>query len=835
MKIFICILILMFVLSHAAASEIDKLMNNLNTLKQSERNTSKEVDILNNLANCYIGTSQEMNFNYSSQAAELSKKIEYSTGLALSYRNMGLGYYYEKKYPEALESLDISLKLYRQADDRESIAGNLGNLGIIHYSLEEYDTAIASLTEALQINEEIGNKKGSANSLNNLGNIYYDLNKLETALEYYKQSAQFHKDLKNISGEIAVLSNIALIFGDTGRFEEALDTYKDVLGKQEEITNEEGIQATLGNIGNIYNSIGNYKSALEYYDSALKIYKKNNDKEGIATTLGNIGIVQAGLGNFDIALEKYLSALKIKEESENKVNIAGILNNIALIYIKTDNHEKALIVYENTLKSLPQNIEETAAILGNMGIIYKKLSNLQKSLEYYQRSLKIYTEINNKTGIANSKNNIGLIYEETSSYENALNYCNEALEVYKEIGNKTGIASCLNDIGNIYLNKNDLVNAGKYLEDSIQTALEINSKEQLISSYDSYILLLEKQTKFKNALLYFKKFTAIKDSVFSEKGNNKIAELQTKYETEKKEKENESYKLELEKQKLTKWRLIFGLGVVLTFASLFYYGFRLKSEANKKLERRIHSALKKQKEQQEIIIHQAGLTSLGELAAGISHEINQPLQNINFTTENLFLENTEDLLSGDILKNNLKEILEDIGRIRKIIDHVRDFSRIQKDETAEVFNVNDSVNNALSMTKKMYSKAQINTKLSLQSNISEITGNPYKFEQVILNLLSNAKDAVEHNSAEKDKHIILSTHEHNSKIIISVKDNGMGISEQDYAKIFLPFYTKKKPGKGTGLGLSISYGIIKEMGGFISVNSVPGTGTEFNITIPKDS
>ena len=133
----------------------------------------------------------------------------------------------------------------------------------------------------------------------------------------------------------------------------------------------------------------------------------------------------------------------------------------------------------------------------------------------------------------------------------------------------------------------------------------------------------------------------------------------------------------------------------------------------------------------------------------------------------------------------------------------------------------------------MYSQAQIDTNLNLQKNICDINGNPYKFEQVILNLLSNAKDAVENNSNEKRKHIIVTTYETSNEIKISVKDNGTGISEQDYAKIFLPFYTKKKPGKGTGLGLSISYGIIKEMGGYISVNSVLDSGTEFAITIPK--
>ncbi|MBN2460941.1 MAG: hypothetical protein JXB60_04985, partial [Candidatus Cloacimonetes bacterium] len=369
-------------------------------------------------------------------------------------------------------------------------------------------------------------------------------------------------------------------------------------------------------------------------------------------------------------------------------------------------------------------------------------------------------------------------------------------------------------------------------------ARQIRARDLVKNSYDSFIELYSKQNDFKKAFEYYLLYSAVKDSIYSENSARRIAEMQIRFETEQKIRENEIIKLELEKQKLVKWRLYFGFAAALALVIIVYYFYRLKNQANKDLIRKVQAALDKQNEQQQIIMHQAGLTALGELAAGIAHEINQPLQNIAFTTESLYLDCQNNEVQPPEMKNNLKDLREDINRIRMIIDHVRDFSREQKDEMQREFDVNDCVNNALKLLSTVLTKNQIVTRLDLTPDLDRIKGNPYKLEQVLLNLISNSKDAIMARIESGDdfpRIIAIKSYKINSIICIEVHDTGSGISPEIKNKVFHPFFTTKRAGKGTGLGLSISYGIIREMGGEITFSSQPGEGTYFSILIPHQN
>jgi len=140
------------------------------------------------------------------------------------------------------------------------------------------------------------------------------------------------------------------------------------------------------------------------------------------------------------------------------------------------------------------------------------------------------------------------------------------------------------------------------------------------------------------------------------------------------------------------------------------------------------------------------------------------------------------------------------------------------------------------MISEQFSHKEIDLSFYPDKNIPALIGNAYRFEQVILNMLINAKDAIEEkkkkNCGKFNKKIEISTTLQNNQIIIEIKDNGIGVAPEDIDKVLLPFYTTKAPGQGTGLGLSISYGIIKELGGEIEIQSKPKVGTTISIKIP---
>jgi PAS domain S-box-containing protein len=240
---------------------------------------------------------------------------------------------------------------------------------------------------------------------------------------------------------------------------------------------------------------------------------------------------------------------------------------------------------------------------------------------------------------------------------------------------------------------------------------------------------------------------------------------------------------------------------------------------------------------QQMLIQKSRLESLGELSAGLAHEINQPLTVISLVMENINRRIENQQVSGEYFAGKLSTITQNIDKIRKLIEHVRIFSRDQGNISFERVDVNQVIANALSMIDSQLKNNQIIVITNLSEEIGYTIGNPARFEQVILNLVSNARDALE--EKEKNtrtggfgKEIRITTAMEQNRIYVRVWDNGTGISAINTDKIFNPFFTTKAEGMGTGLGLPIVYGIISEMNGEISVRTEERKFTEISINLP---
>ena len=236
------------------------------------------------------------------------------------------------------------------------------------------------------------------------------------------------------------------------------------------------------------------------------------------------------------------------------------------------------------------------------------------------------------------------------------------------------------------------------------------------------------------------------------------------------------------------------------------------------------------------LIQTERLAGIGELAAGMAHEINQPLNTIAFGLDNLFDALKTQHPDKSYIKKKGDKIFEGIMRMRNIIDHVRTFSRDQDNFVPVGFDVTESIRNARSLVSEQYKKLGIDVVTEFGAISYCPVGNTYKFEQVILNLLSNARDAI---AEKRDESADISTgvisiraFQTDLELIVTVNDNGKGISPENLSHVMQPFFTTKDAGKGTGLGLSISYGIIGEMGGQIKMESIQGQGTTILIIFP---
>ena len=237
------------------------------------------------------------------------------------------------------------------------------------------------------------------------------------------------------------------------------------------------------------------------------------------------------------------------------------------------------------------------------------------------------------------------------------------------------------------------------------------------------------------------------------------------------------------------------------------------------------------------IIQSERLSALGEMSAGMAHEINQPLNTLSILFDNILLEaRSEHHVPEEYLVKKSEKIFNNILRIRNLIDHVREFSRSHDGYILSPFNINQSILNALSMVSEQFRIAGIDLVSQLDENLPEIKGNTYKFEQVMLNFISNSKDALIEKKGKSDApfkmFIKITTRFDRQNIYLEVEDNGTGIKDENIDKIFQPFFTTKETGKGTGLGLSITYGLIQEMHGEISIKSKLSKGTTITVTIP---
>jgi len=250
--------------------------------------------------------------------------------------------------------------------------------------------------------------------------------------------------------------------------------------------------------------------------------------------------------------------------------------------------------------------------------------------------------------------------------------------------------------------------------------------------------------------------------------------------------------------------------------------------------------ISRRKKIQQQMIHTERLASIGEMATGIAHEINQPLNIISLGLENLLVEISKiKTVDPDYFHNKAKLIFNNISRITYIIDHVKTFSRVNHDFTLVEFDIHEAVKNAISLIDSQFRNAGIILSTHFDKNVPKITGDPNKFEQVILNLLLNSQDAIEEKmgivKTDYKWMVDIRTKLTRHSIFIELMDNGMGIKSADLDKIMLPFHTTKKAGKGTGLGLSISFGIIKEMNGTIDIESEYSRWTRVRITLPVES
>ena len=244
----------------------------------------------------------------------------------------------------------------------------------------------------------------------------------------------------------------------------------------------------------------------------------------------------------------------------------------------------------------------------------------------------------------------------------------------------------------------------------------------------------------------------------------------------------------------------------------------------------IHRDLSEKRILEKQLIHTQKMESIGTLAAGIAHEVGNPLASISALVQ-VVQRDSED----QFVKEKLGLVKSQVTRISKIIRDLVDFSRPSNYEL-RLTDINHSIKEAVNITRVGTNAKNVEFKVNLSEEVPSLPLIPDQLEQVFLNILINAIDAInEVKTNNKPDRIDVESLVADNQVVITFSDTGTGIREDDVSKVFEPFFTTKDQGKGTGLGLWVSYGIIKSFQGDIKIKSVLRKGTTFVITIPIET
>jgi class 3 adenylate cyclase/tetratricopeptide (TPR) repeat protein len=472
-------------------------------------------------------------------------------------------------------------------------------ISVLNNELQQIDDKSSSdFKILLNISKEIAvnskNPDAVALYYNSLGDFYYESNDLEKAGSFYSKAEQLVYKVKNQTIIAENYRNLGVLNTEYNKYDKAQEYFDKALEISELIKDNKVIANIYSSMSIMYMNKSELDKSADYARKALTLRLKLDSKRDIIKSYTTLGNILGQASSYEEALENHFKALKLAEETNETKWIAGCNNNIGAIYNSLNETSKALEYYLKGAKIREKNDRnsvELAYSYNNLAIIYKKLKNYDLSIEYLKKSMNIKKIHNDLQGIASSSNNLGSTYISAGKYDLAEKYINDAYIIYNKMQNNLGIVGALNNFGFLYMQKKDFPRALKYSRMANELSLKVGNKQHSLRSYGLTVKIYEYMGDFKNAYLYHQKYFDYKDSLFNAESEKQMAEIQTKYETEKKEKENTLLKQEklVNELRLSRniyWRrfLTFILGSVVIIAFLIYYMYKKQRYTNKLIQ-----------------------------------------------------------------------------------------------------------------------------------------------------------------------------------------------------------------------------------------------------------
>ena len=631
----------------------------------------------------------------------------------------------------------------------------------------------------------------------------------------------------------------------------------------------------------------NPDSSYYYSEKGRRLSQKLGYKLNEAFSLNGMGYALLNMGNYPRALQTFLTALELAEEPKNEKNVPpdkyrilampGNFNvnqhffrlqvlmwiqfNMGILYENTGNTQKQLYHYRSALELATQTNDQPAlgTITMNLGRLYLSMKKPDSALIFEQKAYDIARQINMQDYGGSVLLNLGRVYLATGQEDTAIEYIRQAIITSGKQNYFRGVIAGNLLLADINVQKNKTDSGFYFAQMALKLASQLNAPDLLLRSYIALSGLYKSVNNNDSIVKYQGLVIKIKDSLFNSRQAQQFQNID--FNETLRQQELESARKEYS-NRLQKYILIGGIAVVLFVAIVLlrnnmnrqraYRQLKVQKEETDRQKNIAEKTLEELKTTQAQLIQSEKMASLGELTAGIAHEIQNPLNFVNNFSEvnkEMLAEMNQEIEKGNY--DEVKAIAKDITDNEEKINHhgkradsiVKGMLQHSITNTGhkELTDINALCDEYLRLSYHGFraKDKSFNAKFEthFDRNIAKVNVIPQDIGRVILNLINNAFYTVSEKKKKNDNGyeptVTVTTQQDNGKIEIKVRDNGNGIPQKNLDKIFQPFFTTKPTGQGTGLGLSLAYDIVtKGHGGELRVETKEGVGSEFIIQLP---
>jgi PAS domain S-box-containing protein len=471
-----------------------------------------------------------------------------------------------KEFIDSLPQLSISyadsaILFATQFQDKKNILVSNYNKGKAHYQLNNFEPSIDNFLLALKDEEFAEDEVFIGDLYAALATSYNSLGNHDLAIKYYRDGLTHYEQTTNKTAIIQTYYYLASSYHDKGDYALSLQTYFIGIKLLDEIEDCKIEPDLYNGLGVLYFDMGSYEKALDYYSESYQLYEKAGHLKGVSKTMNNIGIVYYDWGNIEKALEYYQKSLQIEKSLNSESGMAGLYNN--------------------------------------MGIIYHDWGQYDISIDYYEKSLALYEKFNDLMGSSYALNNLGETYTELEQYDKALDFLFRSLQVELDIGTPKGVAMSYESISRAYLKMGNVKKALQYVDLCKNIADSLNQAQLKMVCKEQHYKILKETKSFEKALKYYEEYQALKDSIYNNRFQEKITDLQVSFEYDQKQMDLEKQKLNnqiLQKERrIQRSYLLIIFILLIVFGILIFYDIKSKSIANKKLNKS-NDLLKAEKE-----------------------------------------------------------------------------------------------------------------------------------------------------------------------------------------------------------------------------------------------